>query len=88
MDIELTRPSASGQVVIPKAIRKEMNITKEDRFLVFGKDDTIVFKRIEKPTIEKSFNELVEPLRETVKVEKFTRKELKEIIKEVRKKND
>ena len=86
MDIELTRPSASGQVVIPKAIRKEMNITKEDRFLVFGKDDTIVFKRIEKPTIEKSFNELVKPLRETVKAEKFTQEELKEIIKEIRKK--
>ena len=88
MNIELTRPSASGQVVIPKAIRKEMNITPGDRFLVFGKDDTIVFKRIERPAIEKSFNELVEPLRETVKTEKFTRKELKEIIKEVRKKDD
>lgn len=86
MDIELTRPSASGQVVIPKAIRKEMNITKDDRFLVFGKDDTIVFKRIERPTIERSFDELIEPLRKAVKTEEFTRKELKEIIKEIRKK--
>ena len=86
MDIELTRLSASGQVVIPKAIRKEMNITKNDRFLVFGKDDTIVFKRIEKPAIEKSFNKLIKPLRETVKAEKFTREELTKIIKEVHKK--
>ncbi|MCK4492272.1 MAG: hypothetical protein KAU03_06585 [Candidatus Altiarchaeales archaeon] len=63
-----------------------MNITKEDRFLVFGKDDTIVFKRIERPVIEKSFDELVKPLQKTVKTEKFTREELKKIIKEVRKK--
>ena len=86
MDIELTRPSASGQVVIPKAIRNEMNITKDDRFLVFGKDDTIVFKRIEKPAIERSFDELVKPLRKAVKTEKFTREELRGIIKEIRKK--
>ena len=88
MEIEFTRPSANGQVIIPKAIRKEMKITKDDRFLVFGKDDTIVFKRIEKPVIEKSFDELVKPLKKVVKEEKLTRTGLCELIKEIRKKGE
>lgn len=87
MEIEFTRPSSSGQVMIPKAIRKELGITPKDRFLVFGKDDTIVFKKIEKPLIEKSFDEIARPLKKVVKTRGFRRKDLEKAIKDIRKNN-
>ncbi|MFH1054469.1 MAG: AbrB/MazE/SpoVT family DNA-binding domain-containing protein [Candidatus Altiarchaeota archaeon] len=81
MEIEFTRPSASGQVVIPKALRREMNITTDDRFLVFGEKDTLVFKRIEKPAVKQSFDELAADLRKGAKEAGLTRKDVADAIK-------
>jgi len=58
-EIEITTTSPKGQVVIPKSIRERLNIRPGTRFAVYGKGDTIIFKKIEMPTVE-DFERLVE----------------------------
>ena len=83
MEIELTRISEKGQVVIPSVLRKEMGIKKSDQFLVFGEDTTIVLKKVEKPAFEKTFDEIAEPLRKAAKRAGLTREDVKKAIKEL-----
>jgi AbrB family looped-hinge helix DNA binding protein len=85
MEVEMTRISEKGQVVIPSALRNQMKIKKSDQFLVFGEGNTIILKKIEKPAVKKTFDEMVKPIREAVKKEGFSRSDLDKLIKEVRK---
>ena len=47
-----TKLSSKGQVVIPEAIRINLKLKAGDSFLVYGKDDTIVFKAAPDPSSE------------------------------------
>ena len=47
MQVELTRISEKGQVVIPSALRREMGIKKSDQFMIFGEGGTVILKKIE-----------------------------------------
>lgn len=58
-EIELTTTSPKGQVVIPKGIREKLGIKEGTRFAVYGRGDTIIFKKVEMPTI-KDFERLVD----------------------------
>ena len=82
--MELIKVSEKGQVVIPNSLRRAMNIQKSDQLLIFGEGNTIILKKVEKPAIQKSFDELSNPIKEAVKKSGFTRKDLSRIIKEVR----
>ena len=84
MEMELIKVSEKGQVVIPNSLRRAMNIQKSDQLLIFGEGNTIILKKVEKPAIQKSFDELSNPIKEAVKKSGFTRKDLSRIIKEVR----
>ena len=42
MQVELTRISEKGQVVIPSSLRTEMGIKKADQFMIFGEGNTII----------------------------------------------
>ena len=51
-EVQVTTTSEKGQIVIPQEIREEMGIHSGTKFAVYGKGDTIVFKRIELPTVK------------------------------------
>lgn len=85
MEVELTRISEKGQIVIPASMRREMGIEKSDQFLIFGSGDIIILKKIEKQEIKKAFDEIAAPLRKAVKESGFTKEDLKQAIKDVRK---
>ena len=57
MDIEITKMSSKGQVVIPQDIRKEKGIKDGEKFLVYDLDDSIVLKRIKNLKDTKSKDE-------------------------------
>ena len=57
-EIEMTTTSPKGQVVIPQSIRESLGINPGTRFAVYGKEDTIIFRRISLPT-KKDFDNLV-----------------------------
>jgi AbrB family looped-hinge helix DNA binding protein len=84
MQVELTRISEKGQLVIPSSLRKEMGIQKSDQFMVFGERGTVILKKIEKSPIKKSFDEIAKPLQQAAKQMGLTKADLKGAIKEVR----
>ena len=49
---EVTTISEKGQVVIPQSIRKEMGIKPKNKFLVYGRGDTIIMKKLELPSFK------------------------------------
>ena len=49
MEIELTKMSSKGQVVIPQNLRNQLGADEGSVFAVFGSDDAIVLKKISVP---------------------------------------
>ena len=84
MQVELTRISEKGQVVIPSSLRREMGIKKSDQFLIFGEDGTVILKKIEKPAIKKTFDEIAKPLQNAAKQLRLNKTDLKNAIRDVR----
>lgn len=84
MQVELTRISEKGQVVIPSSLRREMGIKKSDQFMIFGEAGTVVLKKIETPTIKKTFDEIAKPLQKAAKQAGLTKTDVKNALKAVR----
>jgi len=59
-EIELTKMSSKGQVVIPKKIRDKFGIRPGENFAVFGRKDTIILKKVEVPSDFEAFEALVD----------------------------
>ncbi len=55
---EITTISEKGQVVIPQSIRKELGIKPKNKFLVYGRGDTIIMKKLELPDLQKEWEEI------------------------------
>ena len=55
---EVTTISEKGQVVIPQSIRKELGIKPKNKFLVYGRGDTIIMKKLELPNLKKEWEEI------------------------------
>lgn len=51
-EVQITTTSPKGQVVIPQEIREQMRIESGTKFAVYGRGDTIIFKRVELPTVQ------------------------------------
>jgi len=69
-EVELTHMTAKGQIVIPSDIRKEVNVGEGTVFAVFGSGDTIMLKKVHKPTkeeLKKSWTKLIEESDKKVK---------------------
>ena len=50
--------SEKGQVVIPQSIRKQRGIKAKNRFLVYGRGDTIIMKKLEIPDLKKEWDNI------------------------------
>ena len=46
MELDITKLTSKGQVVIPQKIREAKNLKTGERFLVYDTEDAIVLKRI------------------------------------------
>ena len=55
---EITTISEKGQVVIPQSIRKELGIKSKNKFLVYGRGDTIILKKLELPSLQKEWEDI------------------------------
>ncbi|MBR9699376.1 AbrB/MazE/SpoVT family DNA-binding domain-containing protein [Candidatus Woesearchaeota archaeon] len=55
---EIITMSSKGQVVIPKDIREEMGFEKGTSFVAFGKDGTLVLKRVDIPSAKETFERI------------------------------
>jgi AbrB family looped-hinge helix DNA binding protein len=55
---EVTTISEKGQVVIPQSICKEVGIKPKNKFLVYGRGDTIIMKKLELPDLKKEWDDI------------------------------
>ena len=80
---QVTTISEKGQVVIPQSIRKELKIKPKTKFLVFGKGDTVIMKKLELPDMKKEWNEIFKVMDK--KNLKISEEEIQKEIAEARK---
>jgi AbrB family looped-hinge helix DNA binding protein len=82
---QVTTISEKGQVVIPQSIRKELGIKPKTKFLVFGKGDTVIMKKLELPDMKKEWNEIFKVMDK--KNLKISEEEIQKEVAEVRKRH-
>ena len=58
MEVETVKMSSRGQIVIPLDIREEMHAQEGTVFAVVGSKDTVILKKVEKPSKEALIREL------------------------------
>ncbi|MCW4007877.1 MAG: AbrB/MazE/SpoVT family DNA-binding domain-containing protein [Candidatus Bathyarchaeota archaeon] len=80
---EVTTMSEKGQVVIPQSIRKELGIKPKTKFLVYGRGDMVIMKKLELPDLKKEWEEIFKLMDK--KELKISEKEVQKEIEEVRK---
>jgi AbrB family looped-hinge helix DNA binding protein len=56
-DVEVTTMGEKGQVVIPKTIRDRLGLGNRSKFVVLGRGDAIVLKRLTVPDLEREFEQ-------------------------------
>jgi AbrB family looped-hinge helix DNA binding protein len=84
-ELEVTTMSEKGQVVIPQSIRKELGIKPKTKFLVYGRGDTVIMKKLELPDLKKEWEDIFKLIEK--KALKLSEKEIQEEIAEARKAN-
>lgn len=80
---QVTTISEKGQIVIPHSIRKELGIKPGTKFLVFGKGDTVIMKKLELPDMKKEWNKIFKAMDK--KNLKLSESEIQKEVAEVRK---
>ena len=78
-----TRMSSKGQVVIPEAIRKQLNLKAGAQFVVVGEDDVVILKAIASPDME-AFDALIQQARQQAKLAGLKRADIANAISKAR----
>ncbi len=82
---QVTTISEKGQIVIPQSIRKELGIKPKTKFLVYGKGDTVIMKKLELPDMKKEWIEIFKVMDK--KNLKLSESEIQKEVAETRKHN-
>jgi len=85
-EIEITRASSRGQIVLPKSIREQIGINSGDFFVVYSDGDTIFIKKLEMKRIKKLFEETSKEFKKHAVRKGLTRKMIEEAVANERKK--
>jgi AbrB family looped-hinge helix DNA binding protein len=82
-NLATTKMSSKGQVVIPEAIRKRLNLKVGSQFVVVGEKDVVIFKSISQPSMEE-FDKLISKARKQAKEAGLKRSHVYEAIAKAR----
>ncbi len=78
-----TRMSSKGQIVIPEAIRKQLNLKAGAQFVVVGNDDVVILKAITTPDLE-PFEAIIQQARQQAKLAGLKRTDVTNAISKAR----
>ena len=84
MDIEITKMTSKGQIVIPQSLRQSKGIKEGEKFLVYDIGENIVLKRVKGLNKSKNINEFEEAFAsmwKTAKAKEITKKDIEQEIK-------
>ncbi|MFH1592978.1 MAG: AbrB/MazE/SpoVT family DNA-binding domain-containing protein [Candidatus Woesearchaeota archaeon] len=90
MEIEITKMTSKGQVVIPQEIRKDRGLKEGEKFLVYDLEDSIVLKRIknlEKAKTKEEFEKVFSSMWKTAKAKGISKDDVAAQVREQRKEN-
>ena len=82
-EIETTKLSSKGQVVIPEKIRKRLGLKTGAKFIVLGEGDVVILKSITSPS-PKEFKAILAKARKQAKKSGLTEADVKKAIEIVR----
>jgi AbrB family looped-hinge helix DNA binding protein len=85
-NIDFTRLSSKGQIVVPRRIRDRLRLANGELFLIFGADDTLVLKRVQEPS-SAEFKKILTRARKLAKAKGLAIKDLDRAIAEERNAN-
>ena len=57
-EVELTKMSSKGQIVIPQHLREELHLKEGESFAIVGNDDTIILRKIAMPARKELFEKV------------------------------
>ena len=80
-----TRMSSKGQIVIPEAIRKQLNLKTGAQFVVVGEDDVVILKAIAAPSMD-TFDALIQQARQQAKTAGLKRADVAKAVSKARSK--
>ena len=83
--IEVVNLSTKGQLVIPKNMREEMELNKNDKFVLVNDKDTIIMKRLQEDEIKLRMKSLMKEFTQGFKKVGITKEDLRTEIKAARK---
>jgi len=82
-NVEFTKLSSKGQIVIPQDIRIGMGLKPGTPFAVIEQKDTILLKKIQLPKI-KTWGEATKPFKDAAKKSRFSQEDLDTLIIEAK----
>ena len=82
-NLATTRMSSKGQVVIPEAIRKRLNLKEGAQFIVVGEGDVVVLKAITAPSLD-TFDALILQARQQAEAVGLERADIAKAISKAR----
>lgn len=82
-NLATTRMSSKGQVVIPEAIRKQLNLKEGSQFIVVGEGDVVILKAISAPDLE-SFDALIQKARQQAEASGLKRADIADAVAKAR----
>ncbi len=82
--IDVITMSSRGQFVVPKDIRKDMGLEKQDKFVVVHDKDSILLKKIKRQKASKKMLKLLDKFSKEFQEAGITADDVKEEIKKVR----
>ena len=82
-ELEFTKLSSKGQIVIPHSVREELKLDEGTPFAVMAKKDTILLKKIKMPKLSE-WKTLVESLRADLRKTELAKLSNAEILKRLR----
>ena len=85
-NLDTTKMSSKGQVVIPEGIRKRLGLKAGAQFVVVGEKDVVILKSITPPSME-DFDALIIEARRQAKKAGMKRSEITAAVKKARGRN-
>ncbi len=82
-EIEITRLSSKGQIVIPKELRSLLGFKDGELFAMYGEGDTLILKKLDVPSKDE-FEEILAKGSEISKKKKISKKDIMKMVLEYR----
>lgn len=82
-NVDYTKMSSKGQVVVPKSIRDNLNLKSGELFMIFADQDTLILKKVKKPP-ESDIRKMFSRSNELARQRGLTEGDVEKAIKAVR----